>query len=74
MDPHLSAAQKSELQHLVSQFTNVFSPQPGRTKVLEHHIRTAPGVIIRQRPYCVPEARQHAIEEKVREMLGTIEP
>uniref|UniRef100_A0A9J8BMN8 Gypsy retrotransposon integrase-like protein 1 n=1 Tax=Cyprinus carpio carpio TaxID=630221 RepID=A0A9J8BMN8_CYPCA len=76
MDPHLSAAQKSELQHLVSQFTNVFSPQPGRTNVLKHDILTAPGVIIRQWPYRVPEAWRHAIEEEVQEMLrlGTIEP
>uniref|UniRef100_A0A8C1MIS2 Gypsy retrotransposon integrase-like protein 1 n=1 Tax=Cyprinus carpio TaxID=7962 RepID=A0A8C1MIS2_CYPCA len=76
MDPHLSAAQKSELQHLVSQFTDVFSPQPGRTHVLKHDIRTAPGMIVRQRPYRVPEARRHAIEEEVQEMLrlGTIEP
>nr|XP_055032771.1 uncharacterized protein LOC129421341 [Misgurnus anguillicaudatus] len=76
MDPQLSAAQKSELQHLVSQFSDVFSPQPGRTHVLEHDVRTPPGVIIRQRPYRVPEARRHAIEKEVQEMLklGVIEP
>uniref|UniRef100_A0A9J7ZFV4 Gypsy retrotransposon integrase-like protein 1 n=1 Tax=Cyprinus carpio carpio TaxID=630221 RepID=A0A9J7ZFV4_CYPCA len=69
MDAQLSAAQKSELQHLVSQFPDVFSPQPGRTHVLEHDIRTPPGTIVRQRPYRVPEARRHAIEEEVQEML-----
>ncbi|XP_067303559.1 uncharacterized protein [Pseudorasbora parva] len=76
MDPQLSAAQKSELQHLVSQFSAVFSPRPGRTHVLEHDVRTAPGVVVRQRPYRVPEARRHAIEAEVQEMLrlGVIEP
>uniref|UniRef100_A0A9J8C7I0 Gypsy retrotransposon integrase-like protein 1 n=1 Tax=Cyprinus carpio carpio TaxID=630221 RepID=A0A9J8C7I0_CYPCA len=76
MDPQLSAAQKTELQHLVSQFPDVFSPQPGRTHVLEHDVRTPPGTIVRQRPYRVPEARRHAIEEEVQEMLrlGVIEP
>ncbi|XP_042624239.1 uncharacterized protein LOC122147153 [Cyprinus carpio] len=76
MDPQLSAAQKTELQHLVSQFPDVFSPQSGRTHVMEHDVRTPPGTIVRQRPYRVPEARRHAIEEEVQEMLrlGVIEP
>ncbi|XP_052387763.1 uncharacterized protein LOC127934429 [Carassius gibelio] len=62
MDPNLSAAQKTELQHLVGQFLDVFSPLPGRTTVIQHKVRTPPGVIVRQRPYRVPEARRHAIE------------
>uniref|UniRef100_A0A9J7WWR1 ribonuclease H n=1 Tax=Cyprinus carpio carpio TaxID=630221 RepID=A0A9J7WWR1_CYPCA len=76
VNPHLSAAQKTELQHLVSQFQDVFSSQPGQTNVIQHHIRTPPGVIVRQRPYRVPEARRQAIEEEVQQMLklGVIEP
>ena len=43
---------------------------------MEHDVRTPPGTIVRQRPYRVPEARRHAIEEEVQEMLrlGVIEP
>uniref|UniRef100_A0A9J7Z6B4 Gypsy retrotransposon integrase-like protein 1 n=1 Tax=Cyprinus carpio carpio TaxID=630221 RepID=A0A9J7Z6B4_CYPCA len=76
VDPHLSAAQKTELQHLVSQFQDVFSSQPGQTNVLQHDIWTPPGVVVRQRPYRVPEARRQAIEEEVQQMLklGVIEP
>ncbi|KAL1249190.1 hypothetical protein QQF64_020195 [Cirrhinus molitorella] len=76
INPHLSAAQKTELQHLVGQFSDVFSPVPRRTNVLQHDIRTPPGVIVRQRPYRVPEARRQAIEEEIQEMLklGVIEP
>ncbi len=76
VNPHLSAAQKKELQHLVSQFSDVFSSLPGRTNVLQHDVRVPSGAIVRQRPYRVPEARQHAIEEEVQEMLrlGVIEP
>uniref|UniRef100_A0A8C1MWX3 Gypsy retrotransposon integrase-like protein 1 n=1 Tax=Cyprinus carpio TaxID=7962 RepID=A0A8C1MWX3_CYPCA len=76
VNPHLSAAQKTELQHLVSQFQDVFSSQPGQTNVIQHHIRTAPGVVVRQRPYRVPEARRQAIEDEVQQMLklGVIEP
>ncbi|KAL0199468.1 hypothetical protein M9458_008008, partial [Cirrhinus mrigala] len=39
---HLSAAQKTELQHLISQFSDMFSTRPGRTNVITHDIRTPP--------------------------------
>ncbi|KAI2644823.1 Transposon Ty3-I Gag-Pol polyprotein [Labeo rohita] len=73
---HLLATQKTELQHLIIQFSDVFSTRPGRTNVIKHDIRTPPGVIVRQRPYRVPEARRHAIEDEIGEMLklGVIEP
>ncbi|KAI2652490.1 Retrovirus-related Pol polyprotein from transposon 17.6 [Labeo rohita] len=76
MNSHLSPIQKTELQHLVGQFSDVFSHLPGQTTVLHHEIRTSPGVIVRQRPYRVPEARRQAIEEEVQQMLklGVIEP
>ncbi len=72
----LSATQKAELQHLVGQFSDVFSPTPGWTQVLHHEIRTPPGTVVRQRPYRVPEARRRAIEEEIQQMLklGVIEP
>ncbi|KAL1261442.1 hypothetical protein QQF64_006707 [Cirrhinus molitorella] len=67
-----TAAQKTELQHLVSQFSTV----PGQTTIIKHDIQTPPGVIVRQRPYRVPEACRQAIEEEVQQMLklGVIEP
>ncbi len=72
----LSAAQKAELQHLVGQFSDVFSPTPGRTQVLHNEIRMPPGNVVRQWPYRVPEARRLAIEEEIQQMLklGVIEP
>ncbi len=76
MNALLSDAQKKDLHHLIGQFSDVFSPIPGRTQVLQHDIRTPSGTVVRQRPYRVPEARRHAIEEEVQEMLrlGVIEP
>ncbi len=76
VNPHLSAAQKGELQHLIGQFSDVFSSLPGQTNVLQHDIQMPPGVVVRQRPYRVPEARRQAIEEEVQQMLklGVIEP
>ncbi|KAL0173946.1 hypothetical protein M9458_029914, partial [Cirrhinus mrigala] len=75
-NPNLSAAQKAELRHLVGQFLDIFSDTPGQTNVLSHDIHTPPGIIIRQRPYRVPEARRQAIEEEIQKMLklGVIEP
>ncbi|KAL1249318.1 hypothetical protein QQF64_020323 [Cirrhinus molitorella] len=48
----------------------------GQTSVLQHDIRTPPGVIVRQWPYRVHEARRQAIEEEVQQILklGVIEP
>ncbi len=51
VNPQLSAAKKAELQHLVGQFSDAFSPTPGRTQILHHEIRTPPGTIVRQQPY-----------------------
>ncbi len=74
--PSYQAGQKAELQHLVGQFSDVFSAVPGKTQVLQHHIRTPPGVVVKQRPYRIPEARRQAIEEEIQQMLklGVIEP
>ncbi|KAL0170492.1 hypothetical protein M9458_035088, partial [Cirrhinus mrigala] len=58
MGDHLSAAQKTELNHL--------------TNVIQHDIRAPPGVIVRQRPYRVPEAWRQAIENEISEMLNPI--
>ncbi len=75
-NPDLSATQKAELQHLIGQFSDVFSTVPGRTHLLQHDIRTPTGVIVKQRPYRIPEARRQAIEDEVQQMLklGVIEP
>ncbi|KAL0200309.1 hypothetical protein M9458_003496, partial [Cirrhinus mrigala] len=42
----------------------------------QRHYNRPPGVIVRQRPYRVPEARRQAIEEEIQQMLklGVIEP
>ncbi|KAL0173506.1 hypothetical protein M9458_029474, partial [Cirrhinus mrigala] len=47
-----------------------------QTNILQHNIRTPPGIIIQQRPYHVPEAHRQAIEEEVQQLLklGVIEP
>lgn len=72
----LSSSQKTEFQTLVSQVKDVFSVQPGQTSVIHHDIVTPPGVVIKQRPYRVPEAYRLAIQKEVKKMLklGVIKP
>uniref|UniRef100_A0A9J8AFX2 Integrase catalytic domain-containing protein n=1 Tax=Cyprinus carpio carpio TaxID=630221 RepID=A0A9J8AFX2_CYPCA len=76
MNPELSAGQKAELQHLIGQFSDVFSSVPGRTSVLQHDIKTPPGVVVKQRPYQIPEACRRFIEEEIQHILklGVVEP
>ncbi len=45
-NPGLSAEQKAELQHLIGQFSDVFSSVPGKTQLVRHDIKTPPGVIV----------------------------
>ncbi|KAL0159612.1 hypothetical protein M9458_043337, partial [Cirrhinus mrigala] len=45
---------------------------PGCTNVVHHDIKTPTGVIVRQRPYRIPEARRQAIEEEIQQMLNPI--
>ena len=46
-DSHLSPSQRTDLAHLQKRFTDVFSPLPGRTHLINHRIET-PGVSVRK--------------------------
>ncbi|XP_053473735.1 uncharacterized protein LOC128603132 [Ictalurus furcatus] len=65
----LTPAPRQELTELIDQFSDVFSASPGMTQLVQHEIKTPPGVVVRQRPYRVPEARRKAIEEEISRML-----
>ncbi|XP_053539534.1 uncharacterized protein LOC124628632 [Ictalurus punctatus] len=65
----LTPTQRQELTELTDQFADVFSAAPGMTQLVQHEIKTPPGVVVRQRPYRVPEARRQAIEEEISRML-----
>ena len=53
-DSHLSPSQRTDLAYLQKRFTDVFSPLPGRTHLINHHVETTLGVPIRTRPYRMP--------------------
>ena len=50
-DGHLSPSQKSDFAELQKRFADVFSPLPGCTSLIHHHIETTPGVSVWTRPY-----------------------
>ena len=74
-DGHLSPSQKSDLAELQKRFADVFSPLPGRTSLIHHHVETTPGVSVRTRPYRLPEHKKKLVQAEIRAMLelGVIE-
>ncbi|KAK3535795.1 hypothetical protein QTP70_021108, partial [Hemibagrus guttatus] len=71
----LSPAQQQDLVELFDQFNNIFSAIPGLLQLVQHEIKTPPGMVVRQWPYRVLEAHRQAIEEEVERILrdGVIE-
>ncbi|XP_067248999.1 NACHT, LRR and PYD domains-containing protein 3-like isoform X2 [Chanodichthys erythropterus] len=72
---HLSPSQLTDVSKLQAEFADVFSPVPGRTDLIQHHIETEPGVVIRSRPYRLPEHKKKVVQAELEAMLdmGVIE-
>ncbi len=72
---HLSPLQLTDLAQLQADFADVFSPLPGRTDLVQHHIETLPGEVARSRPYRLPEHKKKVVQEELKAMLdlGVIE-
>ncbi|XP_048039104.1 uncharacterized protein LOC125263947 [Megalobrama amblycephala] len=72
---HLSPSQLTDLSKLQAEFADVFSPLPGRTNLIQHHIETEPGVVVRSRPYRLPEHKKNVVQAELGAMLemGVIE-
>ncbi|XP_056627068.1 retrovirus-related Pol polyprotein from transposon 412 isoform X1 [Triplophysa dalaica] len=72
---HLSPSQLTEVAKWQADFADVFSPLPGRTNLIEHHIETKLDVIIRSRPYRLPEHKKKVVQEELKAMLemGVVE-
>ncbi len=72
---HLSPRQLTDLARLQADFADVFSPLPGRTDLVQHHIETLPGEVARSRPYRLPEHKKNVVREELKAMLnlGVIE-
>jgi len=61
-DNYLSPGQRADVALLQRQFADVFSPLPGSTSLIHHHIETPPGVTIRLQPYRLPEHKRKIIQ------------
>ncbi len=58
---HLSPSQLTDVARLQAEFADVFSPLPGRTNLIQHHIETGPGMVVRIRPYRLPEHKKKVV-------------
>ncbi len=72
---HLSPSQLTDVVRLQKEFADVFSPLPGRTNLIQHHIETEPGIVVRSRPYRLPEHKKKVVQSELEAMLemGVIE-
>ncbi|XP_057201512.1 uncharacterized protein LOC130561305 [Triplophysa rosa] len=72
---HLSPSQLTDVARLQAEFADVFSPLPGRTNLIQHHIETEPGIVVRSRPYRLPEHKKKVVQGELDAMLklGVIE-
>ncbi len=72
---HLSPSQLTDVAKLQAEFADVFSPLPGRTNLIQHHIETEPGLVVRSRPYRLPEHKKKVVQTELEAMLemGVIE-
>ncbi len=67
---HLSPRQLTDLAQLQADFADVFSPLPGRTDLVQHHIETLPGEVARSRLYRLPEHKKNVVREELKAMLN----
>ncbi len=68
-------AQLTDLAQLQADFADVFSPLPGRTDLVQHHIATLPGGVARSAPIACLNTRKNVVREELKAMLdlGVIE-
>ncbi len=72
---HLSPSQLTDVARLQKEFADVFSPLPGRNNLIQHHIETEPGCVVRSRPYRLTEHKKKVVQSELEAMLemGVIE-
>ncbi|XP_064483024.1 uncharacterized protein LOC135395866 [Ornithodoros turicata] len=67
---HLTAAQRSELENVISKFQEVFDDKPGKCKVGCHRIQLENGAKLGKAfPYKVPVALRQEVDRQVEELL-----
>ena len=57
-----------QMKGVVDEFQEIFSNRPGRTNLMQHHIRTVYARPVRMHPYRVPHAYREAVLQELEEM------
>ncbi len=72
---HLSPLLLTDVAKLQTDFADVFSPLPGRTDLIQHHIEMIPRELARSCPYRLPEHKKKVVQDELKAMLelGVIE-
>ncbi|KAI5085415.1 hypothetical protein C0J45_23129 [Silurus meridionalis] len=66
---NLSPSQRAQVAKVQQEFANLFSPLPGRTNFIEPHIETSPAIVVRSRPYRLPDYKKNVVQEELQAML-----
>ncbi|RXN08062.1 zinc finger protein 444-like [Labeo rohita] len=66
---HFSPSQLTDIAKLQNAFADMFSPLPGRTDLIQHHIGMELGVVVRSRPYRLPEYKKKVVQTELEAML-----
>ena len=66
INTQLTADQKQEMEHIVSEFKDVFDIKPGKTRLTEHRIETGSAKPVKQTPYRLPHAYRETVQKELR--------
>ena len=64
----LSTEQTIQMKGVMDEFQEIFSNRPGRTNLMQHHIRTVDACPVRMRPYRLPHAYRETVLQELEEM------
>ncbi|PJE77626.1 hypothetical protein CI610_03449 [invertebrate metagenome] len=73
---NLNQSQRQEIRQLCEEYSDVINPNPGRTSLVTHSLRTTSEKPIRQQPYRIPQTKKQDVKRMLDDMLdrGYITP
>ena len=72
----LDKSQRHDIRQLCQEYSDVINPNPGKTSLVTHSLRTTCEKPIRQQPYRIPQAKKQEVKKMLDEMIerGYITP
>ena len=72
VDSHLEPQPETELHELLTEFSDIFSDEPGRTTLVSHHINLKPEVApIRSAPYRLSPDKLEFVKKEIETLKKT---